>query len=274
MNIYDYIDYRDFLTDYYQKSKETNKHFSYRSFAKKAGIHSPNLYQMVIKRKRHLGKDIVPQFAKAIGLSKREQNYLETLISFNKAKTPETRRYYLELLAGLKQDQVGTVLTDAQYEYLSNWYCPVIREMVTLDGFNESILWIKDKLNDRVTTKQIKAALETLLELGLLARNQEGRLEQKDTAIATTDDIRHITAYTFHRQMLRLADEVLMSTGGEDREISALTTSLSKNQFENIKVRIREFEQEIMKYVTENAEPGEAVFQMNIHLFPLTRRGQ
>jgi uncharacterized protein (TIGR02147 family) len=71
--------------------------------------------------------------------------------------------------------------------------------------------------------------------------------------------------------MLRLADDILITSDGENREISALTTSLSKKQFDNIKIRIREFEQEIMQYVTENPKLGEAVYQMNIHLFPLTK---
>jgi uncharacterized protein (TIGR02147 family) len=271
MNIYDYIDYRDFLTDYYLKSKEANKNFSYRFFAKKAGLRSPNLYQMIIKKKRHLGKYISHQFSQAMGLSKREQNYFEALISFNKAKTPEARKYYLELMSGLRRDRVGAILNDNQYEYLSNWYYPVIREMIMLTDFKEDYLWIKNKLNNKVTLKQIKAALETLLNLGLIARNETGRLEQRDIAIATTDDVRHVAAYKFHRQMLRLADDILITSDGENREISALTTSLSKKQFDNIKIRIREFEQEIMQYVTENPKLGEAVYQMNIHLFPLTK---
>ncbi len=41
-SIFEYIDYRRFLSDYYNHKKETSRTFSYRYFAEKAGLTSPS----------------------------------------------------------------------------------------------------------------------------------------------------------------------------------------------------------------------------------------
>ena len=43
ISIFDYTDYRRYLSDYYYKCKRVSKAFSYRYFAKKAGVNSVGL---------------------------------------------------------------------------------------------------------------------------------------------------------------------------------------------------------------------------------------
>lgn len=270
LNIFTYTNYRDFLKDYYDSSKENNKNFSYRYFAKKAGFTSSNFLYLVIHGKRNLTKDYVPKFASAMGLSKLEQRYFEALTSFNQAKSPEAKRYYLELLYNLKRNQTGKLLNDQQYEYISNWYYPVIREMVLLPSFKENPTWIRKELGGRVSTRQIRDALETLIRLDLVRRNEEERLVQTDQHVVTEEEVMHAAAHSFHQQMLSLAKEVLKTVAGDEREISGVTMALSPKQFKEIKRMIHEFEDKILNYLSTDPDMPEKVYQINMQLFPVT----
>lgn len=273
LNIFGYSDYREFLRDYYDHSKKTNKNFSYRYFAHKAGFSSSNFLYLIIEGKRNITKDCVPKFSKVIGLNKKEQQYFDALISFNQAKNSEAKRYYLELLHNLRKDKTGTLLNDEQYEYISNWHYPVIREMVTLPHFEEKLSWIRKQLGDRVTRKQVREALDTLIRLGLLGRDDKGRLVQTDTHLITEDEVTHAAAYTFHQQMLSMAKDVLAKTNGDKREISGVTMAISEKQFKEIKRRIQEFEDSILKYLSDDPDVPEEVFQLNMQLFSVMNNG-
>ena len=61
-SIFEYIDYRRYLKDYYDFQKKTKKYFSYRFFAQKAGINSPILLKMVFDGKRNLSRKTLEKF--------------------------------------------------------------------------------------------------------------------------------------------------------------------------------------------------------------------
>ena len=54
LNIYDYLDYRRFLQDFYAKRKEENPAFSYENFARKAGLKSKGMVHDILTGKRPL----------------------------------------------------------------------------------------------------------------------------------------------------------------------------------------------------------------------------
>lgn len=264
------MNYREFLKDYYDHSKKMNANFSHRSFALKAGFLSSNFLYLIINGKRNLTKDFIPKFASAIGLNKREQQYFDALVSFNQAKNNDAKRYYLEILSTFKKDKTGKLLNDVQYKYISTWYYPVIRELVSLPHFKESPTWIKQQLGGMVSGKQAKESIEMLISLGLLQRDKNGKLFQVDAHVITNDEVTHAAAYTFHQQMLSLAKHILASTNGDGREISGITMAISGKQFHELKRRIHEFEDTILKYLTDNPDIPEDIYQVNVQFFPIT----
>lgn len=273
LNIFEYSNYRDFLKDYYVHTKRVNNNFSHRSFGRKAGFSSPNFLQRIIKGDRNLTKDYIPKFSEALGLDKKEQQYFDALVSFNQAKGPEAKRYYLELLHNLKKGSISSRISDAQYEYISKWYYPVIREMVVMYDFKDDPKWIRKKLRNKLTEREIEEALNTLQRLGLLNRCGDGRFVQTEAHIGTEDEVAHTGAYAFHQQVLSIAKEILATIDAESREFSGVTMTISKKQFREIKRKIHEFKNNIVQYIADNPDIPETVFQLNLMLFPFTTNG-
>jgi len=72
INIFDYTDYRKYLLDFYTDQKRSKKAFSYRFFARKAGINSVGLYKDVVEGRQNLGRALIFKFSTAMGHSKKE----------------------------------------------------------------------------------------------------------------------------------------------------------------------------------------------------------
>jgi uncharacterized protein (TIGR02147 family) len=269
-SIYEYSNFREFLRASCDHLKDSVPCFSYRYFAKKAGFSSASYLSLVMDGKRSLTKDYVPGFARAVGLNRREQQYFDSMVSFTQAETPEAKRYYLELMYNLRSKRAGNALGDNQYEYLSCWYCPVIREMVSLPDFSDDPYWIRKRLGNAVTAKQVRDAIALMLRLRLIERDSSGRLIQVDGDITTDDEVTHASGYAFHQQMLSLAKNVMAVTGREERDMSAITMAVSRRQFDEIKSMLRDFRESVANYLMNNPDVPADVFQLNLQLFPVS----
>lgn len=271
-DILDYEDFRQYLRHMCRYMKLNNPNFSYRYFARKAGFSSASYLSLIIDGKRRLTKDYVPGFARTIGLNRKEHQFFDALVSFNQAETVEAKRYYLELMHNLRAKRVGKLLSDGQFEYLSRWYYPVIRELITLPTFIEDCGWIRKRLFGMVAPRDIKAALELMLRHGLITRDERGRLVQTECAITTGDDVKHSAAYSFHQQMLSLAKNILVSAKEDTRDFSALTMAVSKRQFDEIKSMVVGFREAVARYVVNNPDVPSEVVQLNLQLFTISGR--
>lgn len=269
-NVFEYTNYRKFLKDSYNHLKKTKEKFSYRWFAARAGFSSSSFLYLIIEGDRNLSKDYVPKFSEVLGLTKKERQYFDALVSFNQAKSPEAKKYYLELMYNLRKYKAGTPLADGQYEYLSRWYHPVIRELISMPDFREDPEWIKERLLGKVTPRQVEDAIETLLQIGLLKRNASGHLEPATANIVTEDEVMNTAALAFHQQMIAFANEIMSTLDAGKREVSGITMALSQKQFMEIKIRIKEFENEIASYLVNNPDTPDKVYQLHYMLFPLT----
>lgn len=260
------------MKDFYKHEKTSNPNFSHRYFVKKAGFSSPVQLYRVTEGKRNLTRESMQKFAQGLSLGKKEQQYFEILVSFNQAKSPEAKRYYLELLNNMRKEKIGTPLDEGKFEYLSKWFYPAIRELVYLPDFSDNPDWIKRRLKNRVTIKEIKEAIETLLRLELIKKDEAGKYVQVDKNIITDDGIAHEAAYIFHQQILSIAKETLASTYEHERQFSGILTAMSQKQFVELKKMVREFEDTVIRFLNDNPDVPDSVYYLNTTFFSLTEK--
>lgn len=269
-DIYKYLDYRNYLKDYYQAKKVAKgSAFSYRSFARDAGFSSPNFLKLVIEGKRNLGPRGTLQFAKALRLGKQEAAHFENLVHFKQAETDEEKNKWYQKLATSKRYREIKEIEHDQFEYYSHWYCAAIRELVLLADFKEDPAWIADELKPSISPKEAKTALELLQRLGFLVRNRDGHLVQAERNITTAREVRSLAIANYHRQMLKKAFESIERTPPQQRDISSLTVAISQEKFEEAKRRIQEFRRELNVLLSDDTE-CDAVYQLNFQIFNLS----
>lgn len=269
-NIYEFLDYRRFLKAMYEHFKFTKPSFSYRNFARAAGLKASNHLKLVMDGKRNLSPQAIYQFAKAFWLKNSEQDFFALLVHFDQAKTTEEKSHYYEKIAAQKSYHQVRPLEIGQYEYLSRWHWVALHELVKVKGFREDPKWINQKLGLKLDVKEIEKAIYTLLELGLLKRTSKGELIQSESRLTTQTEVFSLAAINFHRQMMKKASESIDTSRTQDRDLSSLTISVNRKQFERIRERLAQLRREIHAMV-ETEEPKDAVYQMNLHLFNLSK---
>lgn len=268
-SIYEYTNYREFLRDWCTNAKAKGKGFSYRNFARQAGISSSGFLKMVIDGKRNLAPETIVRFAKVIKLRSGEARFFEHLVMFNQAKTNDEKNHYYNKIAQNRRFKKAHHLTRDRFEYLRKWYYAAVREMVTLPGFREDPAWIARKLKPSITKDEAQAALDTLLRLGLIERDSDGRLVTTEDGVRTEDEVVSLAAANYHREMIKRAHEALSLCKAKNRNISSLTVAMSKDGFKKLKQRIHEFRKEILAMLEQEGDP-EDVYQINFQLFGLT----
>src|SRR5688572_21898035 len=89
--LYQYLDYRRFLDDWFTEKKSTNPRFSHRLFARKANLRSPSFFLAVVQGKRNLTASTLEGFIEALDLTNEEAAFFSSLVAFAQAETTEER---------------------------------------------------------------------------------------------------------------------------------------------------------------------------------------
>jgi len=273
--VYDYIDYRKFLTDFIEFKNKSSAKYSSSMFARKAGLgqNSRGYLKLVVEGKRNLSSATIRGFSDAIGLEGQASLYFENLVLFNQSERPKDRDYYFQRLraSARGQNSKQVELLEAQYEYCSKWFVVAIRELVNLKDFKETPSWIAHKLKDKITSEEAVDALQVLLTLGLIERHPETKkLIQKDPIVKYSGKVFSDTVQNFHVQMMERAKESLKEDFNT-RATSGVTLSIPMSYLPKAIQMIDKFGDELNIALGISKDPAEVVLQVNFQVFTLTR---
>lgn len=269
MPFFEYSDYRKLLVDFYEWKKAGLKgRFSYRAFAKQAGFGSPNYINLVVQGKKNLSHDGISRLADAMKLNIREREFFENLVYFNQETVAEKKDFYFKKMGSFREFTAAHQIAQDQHEYLSHWYYVAIRELVALPHFTMNYEFIAKKLKPAITPHQAKEATGLLQRLKLIEKRGK-RWIAANPHLKTDRELASNAAIQYHFQMMERARESLDHPAGT-REINAITMSVSKNQFEEIKTRIAHFQDEVQKYLAESSDQPDRVCQLNYQWFHLS----
>ena len=270
IKVTEYLDYRQYLSDFYNFKKSQNKSYSYRVFSNKAELSSPSHLKMVINKDRSLSYKTIQKFSKALDLNEKETKYFEFLVMFNQANENEARsNYFKQLISFRKKVESSQALNDDSFEFLSTWYTVAIYVLIGTPSFKNDASWIHKKLKEKVPVSEINRSLNLMLNLNLIKPDSVTGYVQSNGAISVSDDSRKIAVYNYHSQMLKLAEESLKNDDADLREFNGATVSIALSDLPLIKDKIRKFRKEINEFCS-NELNGNEIYQLNLNFFPLS----
>jgi uncharacterized protein (TIGR02147 family) len=269
VHIFEYLDYRAFLRDFYRSEKAKSARFSHRLFSRRAGLRSSNYLNLVMKGERDLSAEMATRFAHGCSLRKAEADYFCELVAFGQARTADERNRCYDRLGRFREFRAAHQLDAAQAAYHSSWYMPAIRELVARKDFEEDPKWIASTLVPPIAPQQARDALATLCSLKLLVRDAKGRLRQAEQLVTTGRGPLGHHVVNYHRTMIAHALQALDHVPRDERDVSSLTLCVSEAALPRIKERIRALRQELLQFAELEGDP-ERVVQINFQLFPLS----
>jgi uncharacterized protein (TIGR02147 family) len=268
--IFEYIDYRKFLSSFYNTQKSSSRFFSYRYFAQKAKLHSPSFLKHVIDGKRNLTRPMIENFCIGLGLTEKEAVYFRNLVLFNQAKTSIEKQEYYSNLRSMSGGVKESVLNADQFDFFSNWYTPVIRELICQFDFKDDIKKIAAMLLPPILPSEVKAAIKVLLRLKLVRRQDDGTYFQCDSAIVADSEVASMAMRSFSKAMIEHSKNAVEAIGWQQRHISGITIGISPETYDVLSAEIEAFKDRVKLIVNRDTESC-LVYQMNLSLFPLSR---
>lgn len=267
--VYEFLDYRAFMRDHFAASKASMPQYSFRYLARKAGFTSSNFLKLVMDGDRNLGPQAVEKVAKAMKLDSHETEFFAQLVALNQAQTVAERNRAFEVVAANRRFRAARKLDGPLFEYLTRWYYPAIRELAARADFVDDPAWVAAQIQPPIDVRQAKAALETLLKLGLLVRTAAG-VERGDASLTTGHEVRSVVIPAYHLQMIEQAAKAVERVPPEQRDVSALTVCIKESSLADLKAKIHRFREEMLHRCDSEEEP-ERVYQLCIQLFPLSK---
>lgn len=272
ISIFEYLDYRRYLQDFYAGRKAENASFSYENFARKAGLKSKGMLHDILTGKRALSKDSLFKVGEAMGLDEKALSYFEDLVAYGQAKTLKEKSFFFRRLKEQSPRTRIQRVRDDCYEFYSQWYNNTLRELLPLIRFKGDFDALGGMLNPPITASQARKALDLLVRLGLLEKTRSGYVQQ-ERLITSGDNVEEMALRDFHMQNMSLASDSIDKVPRAERDHSCLIVAFSKPGFEAVKGEIQAFRKKILKMSEEDAKPNR-VFHVNFLVFPTTRELQ
>lgn len=265
-SIYNYLNYREYLEDFYQSKKSGNAHFSFQVFATQAGFHSKSFIKLLIDGKKNLTDTSIEQVNGALKLNGKALNYFKDLVAYNQAKTVTLRNYHFEKLLTYNSRSKARLFLQQQYDFFSQWYHGTIFEIICKIDFHDDFAKLGKLIKPSLSERKVRESVKLLLKLSLIKKDGNS-YSSTDERITTGDEVRSLAVQNFHLQNLMLAGESIATCNSSDRDISSLIVGMSEEGFLKVKSEIQQFRKKLLDIVKDDKKIYRT-YHINFQLFP------
>lgn len=268
--IFEYLDYRKFLQDYYRIRKAANPSFSLRTFSDKIGFKAKDFISRVMQGEKNLSEQSIQKVASGLRLGKRETEFFAALVLFNQAETSEERETYFtqmqEVLKIVRFTDSQHLMAHYQYQVYSDWRHLVVRSLIGMFGFSGDFKELGNRVHPKISPEEAKESVKLLESCGLIKKTEDGSYELSQSAITTGDHTSKTALRGFHQKCLKLGADSVDRDAPSERNISGLTLGISKDSYERIVERINAFRKEIA-FIAEEDNEADSAYQLEICFF-------
>lgn len=270
---YAYLDYQEFLRDFYSSEKIRDPLFSYRVFAQAVGIDA-SLLVKILQGKRHLSREGTEQIIAFFRLDLKQADYFRELVAYGKANRDVDLRKHFEALQNQRPAQSRRIESDL-YRYFQHWYFPAIRSALDVFSYkgDQDATALAKSFRPTLDSSQVKEAISVLLRLGLASPDGHGCIRPATAHLSTGERWQSAAVRDYQKQLIQLAMNSIEGIPKEERDISSLTLALNNKELERIRAILAESRRSIVRQVDAMpASECNAVYQLNLQFFPVMQR--
>ena len=278
----DFMDHRGLLQAFLDYKRRTDgsklRPYSYAVFAAAADIKSPNYLKLVIEGQRNISDDMAQKFGRAMGFNKAQVEEFQALVRYCQAEDPSTRNQFLKQLNEIryKTRKDKASVGSKTWETIPSWLSWTLLHMVDQANVNFDPEQLHRLLGGRTQIETIRRALEGLIQSGLVERDPEThQLRKTKHLLEAPSQIPSDLIRKIQSELVLMGVEALFNEDPHGREAGSLTLCLTDSEFEELKFELRHLRKKLHREFSAKraASPGDRVYQLNLQLFPLTRKG-
>lgn len=273
-SIFEYDNYRRYLADYLGWQRSSNRKFSLRFFAMKAGFSSHSFLDNVIQGKRNLTLESMRKVAKFLRLGRKETAYFQHLLLYNQAKTYQEREESLREMGKIRKTIAFYRVQEDQYAYYAQWFLPVLRELAVYSEWKGDYRKLAEMVRPAITAEQARQGIKTLVDIGLLrAEGKDGYTQTE--RVVTAEDVPGYIFREVRTQYLLRGIEAAEMLPAHQRHVAYSVLAMSRRTYDEI-TRLLDEERKKALVLASEDEQVDGVYGLSIQVFPLsgTLRGK
>jgi uncharacterized protein (TIGR02147 family) len=240
------------LSNVLEEKMDKNPMFSLRAFARLVDV-SPAVLSRILSGKRNLTFNLAVRIADALHLGPEERERLYSFYLSNDEPSAELKR----------EKELSVDCFNAMKE----WYHYGITQLMYTKNFREDHKWIAKMLY--ISELEVRIAIERLLRLEILDRDENGNLYRTSTHLSTTTDVASAGLRHFQKQILEKAIASLEEDDILERDITSITVAINEDKMKEAKAEIKKFRMRMSEFMGEGEKTR--VYNLGIHLIPLSR---
>jgi uncharacterized protein (TIGR02147 family) len=269
-NIFSYTDYRKFIKAWLAGRKHRRPKVTLRSMAEAAGFNSAAHLAMILKNKARLPEDRALCLAALMGLNKKETEYFLHTVNYNQHRSPPDKKRYLGKMVRL--NRTGTILLSPdQYEYYQKWYYAAVHDILSFYPFKGDFRKLAKMVEPSISQREAARAVALLERLRFIIKKEDGTCICAYPGISACAEGRSLVFCAYAETMMERARHALHRLPGDERSISWAGFSMSRQTFEKVREKAREFRKQIIAMAQADRSPDRA-YHINMQIFPVSRR--
>lgn len=269
-DIFEYINFRDYLADYYKIRKENEPGFTHTYICHRLGqVKSKGYFNNVIMGRIQMTATFVNRFIELLELKGNQANYFRALVNYNQTVSPAEKEFFFEQIIRLNNTPYR-IVDKSTYQFYKEWYHGAIRALLDVINFTDDIRMITSGLYPAITAKHARESLSLLKKLGLIKKNNSGFWKPTDKVIITGEFIRDELIRQYQMKCCSLAQSVIADDNKLNQRNITMTISVSDRAFDRIIERIMGVKSEIRSIVHKDDETATKVCHLNMNIFPMS----
>ncbi|MBN1758670.1 MAG: TIGR02147 family protein [Chitinispirillaceae bacterium] len=270
-NIFEFIDFRKFLTAWRETEKENNPGITLEYLSAKLGQKNRVYFSDLEKGRRTIGPEVLDRLTRLMDLSRDEAKYFRAIVGYGQPSTYEEREFWFEQVVQLNNTP-KKIVDKNTYDYYKKWYHTTIRAYLETCNFTSEYGTASKRLYNRVSPKEVEMTVKNLMALGLAAPDGDGYIKPTDKVLTTGDVVKNELLRQYQIANHDVLRTILEKDEPGTHDSTQLTVSVSKEGIERILKRIKQFRSEIISIAHKDEQKAERVYKIAIHAYPESRK--
>lgn len=258
ISVFMYFNYTEYLRDLLQNLQSGNG-ASMRSIQTQLGLKGSAFFTRILDGSRPLSLENAKIIANSTNMDEGEAEYFFNMVRFGNEKNVDKREALLKKLIASRSQNKEYALRDSTLKFFDKWYIPVIRDLLPLLPQGRNTPDLAQKIG-RMTipalkASQVQGAIDYLKENGFIRENPDGFFEVNEPIVSTPPRVRSTVLRKYHLKNLEINGDVYDELSSDDRSVSSVTCSMSKESFEKVRLELQQFREKILAIAREDKSP-------------------
>jgi len=272
VSIFEYTDYRKYLSDFYTYRKQKNRAFSHRYIQEKVGFKSTGHFSQILSGRANMSLLYADKMTQFLQLNEKESSYFHNMVLFNHADSEDEKKHYFEKMQEFKESVIK-LIESSQCEFYDKWYYAAIREVLNFFPFTGNYRELGVFLTPTVPASDVQHAVALLEKLQMIKIDELGVVHLCDPLISTSMNLPSPVINNCILNNIELSKNALTRFVKSERNFSWVTFSVSDKCYQSLVHELRGFRRHLMELIAKDEQPDRA-YLLNFQLLPISQRNK